>query len=476
MTVKQRTVDLLVVGGGAAGIVGAKAAAGFGAQTLLVEQSRMGGDCLWTGCVPSKTLLSAAEHATIVRSLTGVPPEFAAIRKRIFAAISTIEPVDSPAALAAAGVGFVQGALRFRAPGVAELDGDEIRFRQTLIATGGAPMTTGIPGLDPNLVMTSDTIWELEALPTRLAIVGGGPIACELGQAFARLGSQVTMLVRSRILPKEDPDAAALVREALRLDGVRILENAAIVNAASTGTGTRIRLGNGTEVEAGSVLMAIGRTPRTADLGLERIGVDLDEGGYIVTDTRMRTTNPLIWAAGDVTAHPQFTHLAEVHASVAAANAVLGLKRRIRTTMPRVTFTSPEVAAVGLTTADSSPMHRVRTVLHAHIDRAVAEDNTDGFTRLIVNRRGKILGGTIVGPRAGESLAELTLAVQKGMSTSDLAGTTHPYPTYSDGVRHVAVTDGRERLVSPVIKRTTTALAWGRRRWLDTHAPHLRKR
>ncbi|MEO8219778.1 MAG: NAD(P)/FAD-dependent oxidoreductase [Specibacter sp.] len=476
MTVRHPIVDVLVVGGGTAGIVGAKTAAGFGARILLVEQDRTGGDCLWTGCVPSKTLLSAAEHAATVRAVTGAPADFAAIRQRISTAINTIEPVDSPAALEAAGVEVIHGALIFRAHGVAEVNGEQIRFRQALLATGGAPVTTGIPGLDPEWVVTSETVWDLEALPVRLAIVGGGPIACELGQAFARLGSEVTMIVRSGILPKEDPGAADLVRKALESDGVRILEHTAIEYAATTGTGTRLRLGNGTAIDADTVLMAIGRTPRTAGLGLERLGVDLDRGGHVLTDARMRTSNPLIWAAGDVTANPQFTHLAGIHASVAASNAVLGLRRQVSETVPRVTFTSPEVAAVGLATADAGPGHRIRTVLHSHVDRAVTEDNTGGFTRLLVDRRGKILGGTIVGPRAGESLAELTLAVQKGMTTSDIAGTTHPYPTYSDGVWNAAVADVRERLASPLMGRATAALAWGRRRWLDRATAHRNDR
>nr|WP_269047615.1 NAD(P)/FAD-dependent oxidoreductase [Paenarthrobacter sp. Z7-10] len=438
----------------------------------MVERARTGGDCLWTGCVPSKTLLSAAKHAATARALTGQSPEFKEVRERIFAAINTIEPVDSREALEEAGVHVIKGTLTFRAPGVAEVDGEQIRFRQSLIATGGAPVTTGIPGLDPDFVVTTDTVWELEALPIRLAILGGGPVACELGQAFARLGSQVTMVVRSRILPKEDPAAAQLVRKALERDGVRLLEHTAIEKVAGTDAGSRIRLGNGTTVEADTVLLAIGRSPRTACLGLERVGVDLDGGGHIVTDARMMTTNPLIWAAGDVTANPQFTHLAGVHASVAAANAVLGLKRRISATVPRVTYTSPEVAAVGLTTAEAGLAHRARTVQHTHVDRAVTEDNTDGFTRLIVDRRGKILGGTIVGPRAGESLTELTLAVQNGMTTSDIAGTTHPYPTYSDGVWNAAVADVRERLASPLVRRAMTGLVWFRRRWLDRPGSH----
>ncbi|XAS66989.1 NAD(P)/FAD-dependent oxidoreductase [Micrococcaceae bacterium Sec5.7] len=476
MAVENRIIDLLVVGGGTAGIVGAKTAAGFGARTLLVEQARTGGDCLWTGCVPSKTLLSAADHAITARALTGQLPEFAAVRKRIFAAINTIEPVDSPAAIEAAGVEVIKGTLTFRAPGVAEVDGRTIRFLQALIATGGAPVSTGIPGLDQGVTVTSDTIWELDTLPGRLAIVGDGPIACEFGQAFARLGSEVTMIVRSRILPKEDPDAVALVRQSLETDGVRILENTTVENAVTTDAGSRIRLRDGAAVDTDTVLLATGRQPRTAGLGLERIGVSLDKAGQVITNTRMMTSNPLVWAAGDVTANPQFTHLAGVHASVAASNAVLGLKRQVSGTVPRVTFTSPEVAAVGLTTAEARLQHRARTVRHSHVDRAVTEDTTGGFTRLIVDRRGKILGGTIVGPRAGESLAELTLAVQKGMTTSDIAGTTHPYPTYSDGVWNAAVADVRERLASPVARRAMAGLVWFRRRRLDWPVPHRRDR
>lgn len=472
MTVNSGIVDLLVVGGGSAGIVGAKSAAGFGAKTLLVEQARTGGDCLWTGCVPSKTLLSAADHAATARGLKGQPPAFDAIRKRISAAIEAIEPADSPETLEAAGVEVIKGTLKFRAPGVAEVDGKVIRFRQALIAAGGAPELTGIPGLDPGLTVTSDTIWELDVLPARLAIVGGGPIACELGQAFARLGSQVTMVVRSRILSKEDPDAADLVRESLKADGVRIVEHATVVDAVSMDQQCQIRLSAGDPIGADMVLLATGRKPRTAGLGLELVGVAVDDGGRVLTDSTMVTSNPLIWAAGDVTANPHFTHLAGVHASVAVSNAMLGLKRRISDTVPRVTFTSPEVAAVGLTAAEARLRQRVRTVHHAHLDRAITDGHTDGFTRLILDRKGKILGGTVVGPRAGETLAELTLAVQHGMKTSDIASTTHPYPTYSDGVWNAAVADVKARLSSPLMRRTIAVLLGLRRHRLDRSARH----
>lgn len=454
-------IDFLVLGGGTAGIVGAKTAAGFGASTVLVEQERTGGDCLWTGCVPSKTLLSAAGQARNLRMQTGQELDFQAVRERIATAIRTIEPVDTPEALERAGVEVLSGRVTFTGPGTAQLEGRALRFRQALIATGGQPAEPGIPGLDPATTVTSETIWDLETLPARLAILGGGPIACELGQAFARLGSDVTMIVRSRILARELPEAVDIVRESLKADGVAILENSSVAKATSLDGGVQLLLSDGTAVSAPTLLLATGRVPRTAGLGLEHVGVRTDERGHVITDSRMRTSNPLIWAAGDVTAQPQFTHLAGVHASVAASNAVLGLRRRISTAIPRVTYTSPEIAAVA-STEDGEPAVS-RTVWHSHLDRAITEDETDGFTRLVVGSHGRVIGGTIVGPRAGESLGELSLAVHKKLRTSDIAGATHAYPTYSDGVWNAAVLDVRERLTSPLTGTAIKLLARIRR-------------
>ncbi|RAX45501.1 oxidoreductase [Arthrobacter sp. AQ5-06] len=465
MAPTDRIIDFLVLGGGTAGIVGAKTAAGFGARTVLVEQERTGGDCLWTGCVPSKTLLSAAAQARTLRMQAGQEPDFPAVRERIATAIRTIEPVDTPEALEQAGVEVLSGRVTFTGPGTADLDGRPLRFRQALIATGGAPARPAIPGLDPALTVTSETVWDLAALPDRLAILGGDPIACELGQAFARLGSEVTMIVRSRILAKEIPEAVDIVRESLKADGVKILENTTVAKATSLGDGVRLQLADGTAVDVSTVLLATGRTPRTIGLGLERVGVSLDDRGHVITDSHMRTSNPLIWAAGDVTTHPQFTHLAGVHASVAASNAVLGLRRRISTAVPRVTYTSPEIAAV--TSNEDGESALSRTVWHSHLDRAITEDKTDGFTRLLVGRGGRIIGGTIVGPRAGESLAELSLAVHKKLRTSDIAGATHAYPTYSDGVWNAAVLDVRERLASPFTGTAIKVLGRIRRLAID---------
>lgn len=453
----DQSIDLLVIGGGTAGIVGAKTAARLGARTVLVEEHRTGGDCLWTGCVPSKTLLAAASEAAAARDDAGSEPDFSQVRARISAAIQRIEPEDSPEALESAGVTVLNGTARFTGPGEAEVSGEKIRFRQALIVAGSSPAMPAIPGLEHVGFLTSETIWDLQELPPRMVVIGGGPIACELGQAFARLGTQVTVLARSGLLPKDDPEASALVQESLQQDGAAVILNDEAQLVREGSDATQITTAAGHQLEAEVVLVATGRTPRTASLGLERIGVDCDEAGHVLVDGSMRTSNTAIWAAGDVTPHPKFTHLAEIHASTAASNAVLGLRRAVSSTVPRVTFTSPEVAAVGITDPSGLGMS-TSTVSLEQTDRAVTEGSTAGFVRLIIGRRGRILGGTIVGPRAGESLGELSLAVTQKMNTRQLAGVTHAYPTFNDALRKAAIAHASSGLDSPVVKTATNAL------------------
>ncbi|EXF25769.1 oxidoreductase [Nesterenkonia sp. AN1] len=454
----DQPIDLLVLGGGTAGIVGAKTAARLGARTVLVEAHRTGGDCLWTGCVPSKTLLSAAAQASRVRTSGGSEPDFPRVRERISTAIETIEPEDSPEALERSGVTVLHGSARFTGPGEAEIDGRLLRFRRALIATGSSPAVPQIPGLGQAQTVTSDTIWELTDLPARLLVLGGGPIACELGQAFARLGSEVTLLARSGLLPKEDRDAASLVQASLQRDGVTVFDDDEARLISRGAAGSLVTTTAGRELEAEVILVATGRTPRTASLGLEHLDVELDSSGQVLVDDTMRTSNSSIWAAGDVTTHPKFTHLAGAYASTAASNAVLGLRRRVSTTVPRITYTSPEVAAVGLTDADG-PGINTSTVFLENTDRAVTEGEREGFVRLVIGRRGRILGGTIVGPRAGESLGELSLAVASKLTTRQLAGVTHAYPTYNDALWNAAVAHARQGLDSPVVKTLTGTLA-----------------
>jgi len=347
--------------------------------------------------------------------------------------------------------------------------GRVIRFRQALLATGASPSLPPIPGLDTAGALTSDTVWEMTALPKRLAVLGGGSIGCELGQAFARLGSEVTIVEGAeRILPREDPDAAQLVQAALLVDGVTIRTGVPVVEVSSVDGdhhGGSVTLDDGSRVEYDELLVAVGRTPHTKSLGLDAAGVDVDKRGFVTVNDVLRTTNPRIWAAGDLTGHPQFTHLAGVHGSTAATNAVLGLHRKVSTTaIPRVTFTDPEVAAVGVST-EAKPGREVAYWSHAHVDRAVAEASTGGFTKIVVDGKGKVLGATIVSPRAGESLGELTLAVKQGLKTRDLAATTHPYPTFNDGPWFAAIADVQERLTAAGLARAIR-LTSGVRRWL----------
>lgn len=472
MSWKRDVWDLAVVGGGTAGIVAAQTASSLGASVVLIERDRTGGDCLWTGCVPSKSLIAAASAASQARrssglgiAVSGVAVDFSAVMGHVRSAIAAIEPVDSPESLQKAGVKVLHGTGTFTAPGVIGVDDRSIRFRQALLAMGAAPAIPPIPGLAETHFLTSDSIWSLDHLPKRLAVLGAGSGGCELGQAFARLGSDVTVVDEAaNILPREDPHAAAIVARSMATDGVRVLTGRSVTEiVGKPDGGGDLVIGTGSDesrVEFDQLLVAVGRNPRTAGLGLERVGVETDRRGYVKVSREMRSTNKHIWAAGDLTDQPQFTHTAGVNGSLAASNAVLGLRRkREREAVPRVTFTDPEIAAVGRSTAGSSSAD-ISIVTHANnaVDRAITERNTNGTTRLAVDRRGRILGATIVGPRAGESISELTLAVQLGLRTKDIASMIHPYPTYSDGVWLAAIDDFRVRLQQPTTAKMTGLL------------------
>jgi len=464
-----------VVGGGSAGLVGARVAAALGASVLLVERRRLGGDCLWTGCVPSKALLPAASAAAAARSAgrygvrTGpVQVDFTAVREHVRSAVAAIEPVDSADALRAGGVRVAAGAARLTGATTALVDDRPVVFRAALLATGSAPALPPVPGLAGAAPLTSDTVWDLDQLPGRLLVLGGGAVGCELAQAYARLGSAVTLVeALPRLLPHEDPEAGALVAAALAADGATVHTGRAVERVEPG----RAVLAGGHPVVHDRILVATGRRPVT-DAGLEAAGVELDRRGTVRVDRTLRTTADRVWAAGDVTGHPEYTHVAGVHGGVAATNAVFGLRRRVPSTVPRVTFTSPEVASVGLTgeQAERTDGVTARTVRHEHVDRAVAEGHTAGFARIWVDRRGRVVGGTLVGPRAGESLAELALAVRRGMRAADLVGSTHAYPTYADGLWNAAIADLMTRVTGPVPARALGVLLAGRRRWLDARS------
>lgn len=474
----MRRYDLVTVGGGTAGIIAAQTAGRLGARVALVERDRTGGDCLWTGCVPSKALIAAA--ATAHRARTGARfgvlaeprVDFAAVMAHVHRSIARIEPVDSPEALTAAGVEVITGDAVFTGPAELRVDGVRLRFRRAVVATGSTPALPPIPGLADADPLTSDTIWDLTDLPARLAVVGGGPIGCELGQAFARLGSEVTLIeADDRLLPQDEPRAGAALAAALSAEGVRVLTTTKVTKAGSD-TGEVELAVNGPQgshiVVADRVLVATGRSPSTSGLGLDAVGVRVDERGTVVVDGKLRTSNPRIYAAGDVTGALPFTHVAGVHGSIAATNALLAPIRRIdHDRVPWVTFTDPEVAHVGLTEDQARHQHgdavRTRTITHDHVDRAITEDDTDGFTRIVLDREGRVLGATVVAPRAGEMIGELTVLAATRGKLRDLASVVHPYPAWTDSVWSAAVAEAEGALRAPLTRLLIKALLRVRR-------------
>ncbi|MFV2104478.1 dihydrolipoyl dehydrogenase family protein [Micromonospora sp. LOL_024] len=468
--------DLAIIGGGTAGIVAAKTAGRFGARVLLVESARTGGDCLWTGCVPSKSLIAAAHTAHTVRTAarhgvhTSAPQvDDAAVLAYIQEAIARIEPVDSPAAIGANGAQVVTGRAEFTGPSTLRLTGATgertARFRWALIATGSAPAVPDVPGLADADPLTTETLWDLDALPRRVAVLGGGPVGCELGQALARLGVEVTLAQRAdRLLVKEEPEVSALIAERLRAEGVTVLTGVTVERV----DGGTLHLAGGDAIVVDRILVAAGRRPRTLGLGLAAAGVRRDERGRVVIDDRMRTSNRRIFAAGDVTGTLPFTHVAGVQGGYAATNALLGLRRRVDySAVPWVTFTDPEVAHVGATLAEARRRHgdrvQARLLAHEHVDRAVTDGRTDGFTHLVIGPGGRLLGATVVSPRAGESIVELAAAMRRGAKARDVAATVHAYPTYADGPWNATLAQVRGDLAGPLLSRAISGLRGLRR-------------
>lgn len=465
----DRDWDFVVIGGGTAGLVASQTAAGFGASTLLIEAAHPGGECLWSGCVPSKALIASARAAValaegaagVSRSDTEV--DFAAVMNHVRSAIALIEPHDSVDTLARSGVTTLRGRARFVDGRTLMVGTRSIRFRQALIATGSSACVPHFLAESGVIALTSDTVWDLPELPARLLVTGGGPVGCELAQAFARLGSSVTLVQQgSRLLPRESAEAEKVVADALTRDGVDIHRGCTVSSISSeSGLSGSAILDDNSVVEFDRMLVAVGKSPNTPELGLDLAGVDTDASGSVIVSDTLRTSAERIWAAGDVTGVPYFTHTAGVDASVAAANAILGLRRTAdRRVVPRVTFTHPEVAAVGIQDDDiSASRHRVVTVHHRDLDRAITESETQGFTRIVFDRKGVLVGATIVGARAGESLAEVTLAVKRKITASQISGTTHPYPTYNDAVWDACVQVTRHQLGTGVLGLATRLLA-----------------
>ena len=471
--------NLVVIGGGTAGLVTAAGAAGLGAKVALVERHLLGGDCLNVGCVPSKALLRAARAYADVRDASrygvevpsGTRVNFPAVMERMRRLRSELSPTDSAARFRSLGVDVFLGQGTFGGPDTVEVEGRRLRFRKAVIATGARAAALPIPGLAEVGSLTNETVFSLTDLPRRLAVIGAGPIGCELAQAFARFGAEVTLLeVAPQILIREDHDAAERVEKALRKDGIRTIVGCKIVRIEKCGDEKVLQLetgGTASELRVDEILVGVGRAPNLEGLNLEGAGVKYDKTKGVEVNDRLQTSNPRIYGAGDVCSAFKFTHMADALARIVIRNALFfGRAKASALTLPWCTYTDPEIAHVGLYEEEAQQKGiEVQTFVQEFddVDRAVLDGETEGFVKVHVRRGSdKIVGATIVARHAGEMLAELTLAMSAGVGLGKIADTIHAYPTQVQAIRKVADAYNRTRLTPLVKSLFEQWLSWSR--------------
>ena len=461
--------NVVVIGAGSAGLVTSLIVAGAKGKVALIERHKMGGDCLNTGCVPSKAIIRTAsflrdakraERLGIARA--DIQTDFAQIMDRVHRVIKTVEPHDSVERFTGLGVECVKGEAKINSPNEVEVDGRTFKTRAIVIAAGARPFVPPIRGLEKASFRTSDTIWEIREQPKRLVVIGGGPIGCELAQTFAYLGSEVTQIEGGpRIMAREDADAAVIVMNHFREAGVNIMTNARAEEVCAEGGEKflRVSLKNGGEqkVPFDLLLLAAGRKPNgDAIPGLEEAGVKVNERGAVEVNEKLQTSVPNIFACGDIIGSWQFTHTAGHAAYYAAMNAMLhpALKFTVDwSVVPWCTFTHPEVARVGLSEQDAqrsgTPVEVTKYGID-DLDRAIADEEAEGFVKLLTAPgSGKLLGATIVGDHAGDLLHEYILAMRKGLTVKDVQG-IHIYPTLAEA-NNFAATEWRKARLSPAL-------------------------
>jgi pyruvate/2-oxoglutarate dehydrogenase complex dihydrolipoamide dehydrogenase (E3) component len=440
------SVDICVIGAGSGGLSVAAGASQMGATVALVERGRMGGDCLNYGCVPSKALIAAAHAASVMRNsgrfgMKPVTPEvdFAAVRDHVRGVIAAIAPNDSVERFTGLGVTVIQSEGRFAAPDTLVAGDRTIRAKYFVIATGSSALVPPIPGLDTVPYLTNETVFELDARPEHLIVIGGGPIGAELAQAHRRLGARVTVVEMFDFLGKDDPELTETVRREFVADGVDIRARTAVKSVAASGGGIAVtveRDGREEVITGSHLLVAAGRQANVVGLDLEAAGVEYDRKG-IKVDARLRTTARRIYAIGDVAGPYQFTHMAGYHAGIAIRNILFKLPAKVDyRAVPWVTYTDPELAHVGMTEAQAreqgvSGFQILRWPFHEN-DRAQAERETHGMIKVVLDRRGRVLGATIAGARAGELILPWILAVSGKQKIGTMAGVIVPYPTLSE--------------------------------------------
>ena len=452
--------NLVVIGAGSAGLVSAYIAAAVKAKVTLVEKHRMGGDCLNTGCVPSKALIKSARVLSQIRRSkdygfknAGVEFDFADVMERVQRIIKTIEPHDSVERYAGLGVECIQGEARITSPWTVEVttknETKTLSTRAIIIAAGARPLVPPIPGIEKIEVLTSDTVWDLRALPRRLVVLGGGPIGCELAQVFARFGSKVSQVeMLSRLLIREDPEVSAMVAQRFREEGVDVLTGHKATRVVVDGEKKFLVCESGgseLRIEFDALLCAVGRVPNTAGYGLEELGIPVTKARTVETNEYLQTLYPNIYACGDVAGPYQFTHTASHQAWYAAVNALFGGLKKFRadySVIPWATFTDPEVARVGLNETEAKERgiaYELTTYGLDDLDRAIADEEAHGLVKVLtVPGKDRILGATIVGEHAGDLIVEFIAAMKHGIGLDKILGTIHIYPTLAEANKYAA--------------------------------------
>jgi pyruvate/2-oxoglutarate dehydrogenase complex dihydrolipoamide dehydrogenase (E3) component/uncharacterized membrane protein YdjX (TVP38/TMEM64 family) len=454
--------NLVVIGGGAAGLVSTAIAANTKAKVAIIEMNKMGGDCLNYGCVPSKALLHLSK--------SNPAENFQEIRNKIKNAIKKIEPNDSKERFEKMGATVFTGQARIKTPWTVQVNGQELTTRSIIIASGAEPRVPNIPGLDKAKTATSETIWDLETLPAKILVVGGGAIGCELSQAFARLGTKVTLIERAdRLISSEEPEASLAIETEMQKLGVAVHKKSQILSVNSSSQLTVENDNGAIQLDYELIFFALGRVPRTKGFGLEELSIQTNERGFVASDNFLQTQYPNIFVCGDAAGPIQLTHVAGHQAWYASVNALFGDFKKFKQSLdviPRCIFTCPEVASVGLTTKQAADKYGVVDVVDypmAESDRAITEYFSNGFIKIITKPNSdKILGVTIVAPCAGEMLAEFTLAMNNNLGLKKILSTVHAYPTWSDSNKMAALSWQRKNIPKKLQKIAEAFHAWKR--------------
>ena len=462
----MQNYDVIVIGGGGAGLSTAFTTAGFGKKTLLVEKYKTGGECTWSGCIPSKALIHLAELSHAVREAGGKPAPGSPFA-RVDEVRQLVYSHESPEVLAERGVETLIGAARFTGRKTIEVNGEIYKAKRFILAVGSRALVPPVPGLADTPHLTNESLFELDKLPKSALVMGGGPIGLEMAQALSRLGVEITVVeMLDRILFREDPDAAEVIREKLIDEGITLLTGAKAVETAPLKNGVSLTIetkGRKAILEADALLVAVGRGTATGGLNLKEAGVNTSPKGVEV-NKKLRTSNPIIYAAGDVAGPYAFSHMAEYQGVTAAMNAILPFKKSVNYKhVAWTTFTDPEIARAGMLEDEARKLYgkrvRVYTQRYEDLDRGRTVPGTRGLVKIILGPGSRILGAHIAGPRAGELICEIQVMKTLGVGYHKLKGVIHPYPTYADILRQIAKKVALDRILEHPVVRFARSLS-----------------